>query len=106
MQPPPLTGSGKFYFKSGATYEGDWMKVPIPKPEGADVKPADAKAAAAPAAEQPDASQIIRQGKGTFRFNRYKSSSNSFSSCPSPATPHVLLLHMCALPAWMSACAA
>ena len=66
MQPPPQTGNGKFYFKSGATYEGDWMKLPVPKPEGAEVKPADAKAAAAAAAaEQADASQITRHGKGT-----------------------------------------
>lgn len=62
LQPPPQTGSGKFYFKNGATYEGDWMKVQPPKLEGADVKPADAKAAAA--ADSPDASEIMRHGKG------------------------------------------
>ena len=70
LQPPPQTGSGKFYFKTGATYEGDWMKVQPPKPEGAEVKPADAKAAAAAAAaaaDQPDASQIMRHGKGILQ---------------------------------------
>ena len=66
-QPPPETGSGKFYFKNGATYDGEWMKVPQPKAEGTETKPADAKAAAAAAAaaaEQPDASQIMRHGNG------------------------------------------
>ena len=68
VQPPPQTGSGKFYFKTGATYEGDWMKAQPLKPEGAEVKPADAKAAAAAAAsDQPDASQIMRHGKGSLQ---------------------------------------
>lgn len=58
---PPQTGSGKFYFKTGATYEGEWMKAPLSKPEGTETKPADAKAAAA---DQPDASQMVRHGKG------------------------------------------
>lgn len=43
------------------------MKVPLPKAEGAESKPADAKAAAAAAAaaaDQPDAAQIMRHGKG------------------------------------------
>ena len=46
------------------------MKVQLPKPEGAEVKPADAKAAAAAAAaaaDQPDASQIMRHGKGSVQ---------------------------------------
>lgn len=61
---PPQTGSGKFYFKTGATYEGEWMKAP--KPEGTEVKPTDAKTAAA---DQPDAvaSQLVRHGKGTLQ---------------------------------------
>lgn len=70
LQPPPETGSGKFYFKNGATYEGEWMKVPLPKAEGAEVKPADVKAvaaAAASAADQPDTSQIMRHGKGCHK---------------------------------------
>jgi len=71
-QPPPQTGSGKFYFKNGATYEGEWMKVPSVKDEAAEVKPADAKAAAASAAaaaaasDQLDAVQIMRHGKGAW----------------------------------------
>ena len=67
LQPPPQTGCGKFYFKNGAVYDGEWMKVPLPKAEGAESKPADAKAAAAAAAaaaDQPDAAQIMRHGKG------------------------------------------
>ena len=67
LQPPPQTGSGKFYFKTGATYEGDWMKLQLPKPDGAEVKPADAKAAAAAALDQPDAAQIMRHGKGDLQ---------------------------------------
>lgn len=70
LQPPPQTGSGRFYFKGGATYEGDWIKVQPPKSEGAEVKPADAKAAAAAAAaaaDQPDDSQIMRHGKGSLQ---------------------------------------
>jgi len=67
-QPPPQTGSGKFYFKNGATDEGEWMKAPPVKDEAAEVKPADAKAAAAAAAaaasDQLDAAQIMRHGKG------------------------------------------
>lgn len=46
------------------------MKVPLPKAEGAEVKPADAKAvaaAAALAADQPDTSQIMRHGKGCYQ---------------------------------------
>lgn len=44
------------------------MKVPLPKPEGAEAKPADAKVAAAAAAiiaDQPDATEIMRHGKGS-----------------------------------------
>lgn len=73
--PPPETGSGKFYFKNGATYDGEWMKVPLPKAEGTETKPADAKAAAAAAAaaaEQPDASQIMRHGNGFYADGKYK----------------------------------
>jgi len=65
-QPPPQTGSGKFYFKNGVTYEGEWMKVPSVKDEAAEVKPADAKAAAAAASDQLDAVQIMRHGKGAW----------------------------------------
>ena len=44
------------------------MKVPLPKPEGAELKPADAKvagAAAATATDQPDATEFMRHGKGS-----------------------------------------
>ena len=61
VQPPPATGSGKFYFKSGAVYDGEWMKVPMPKLEGTDTKPVDPKA---PPVEQPEATQIMRHGRG------------------------------------------
>lgn len=48
------------------------MKVPMPKAEGTESKPADAKAAAAAAAaaaDQPDAAQIMRHGKGALRIS-------------------------------------
>lgn len=43
------------------------MKLQLPKPDGAEVKPADAKAAAAAALDQPDAAQIMRHGKGDLQ---------------------------------------
>lgn len=39
--PPPTSGHGKFYYKNGATYVGDWMLLfpaPPPTPEGGDKK--------------------------------------------------------------------
>ena len=76
LQPPPVTGTGKFHFKNGATYEGEWMQAPAapgeePAPAAPPVKPdpkADPKAVAAAAeaaaAAALESMQRVRHGKG------------------------------------------
>ena len=76
LQPPPVTGTGKFHFKNGAIYEGEWMQAPPapgeePAPAAPPAKPdpkADPKAVAAAAeasaAAALESMQRVRHGRG------------------------------------------
>lgn len=76
LQPPPVTGTGKFHFKNGATYEGEWMQAPPapgeePAPAAPPAKPdpkadpkAMAAAAEATAAAALESMQRVRHGRG------------------------------------------
>ena len=53
--PEPVTGSGKFYYPDGATYEGEWLLIPEPESTGDEATAEDDAAAeegSAPAAAE------------------------------------------------------
>ncbi|KAK9829757.1 hypothetical protein WJX72_007698 [[Myrmecia] bisecta] len=60
----PVTGSGTFYFKNGATYEGEWKQSASTSTDGQEAKPDTAEAAEA-------APERVRHGKGTYREGQY-----------------------------------
>ncbi|GAQ79425.1 1-phosphatidylinositol-4-phosphate 5-kinase [Klebsormidium nitens] len=60
--PEPTSGSGKFHYQNGATYEGDWILEALPANESA--------APAAPAVEKANGRRF-RHGRGTFVDGTY-----------------------------------
>ncbi|GFH25409.1 hypothetical protein HaLaN_23362, partial [Haematococcus lacustris] len=66
--PPPTSGSGKFFYKSGATYKGDWILLfanPPPTPEVDGKKAVKKKDDPPPPPSEPP--KRVRHGKGELQ---------------------------------------
>lgn len=65
---PPTSGSGKFYYANGATYEGEWALPEPPQPEdGEEAAPAEGEEATDEVPKIPP----VRQGQGKYTHGEY-----------------------------------
>lgn len=77
MQPPPPTsGTGRFFYKNGATYTGDWILLFPAPPATPDTEKKAAKKKDDPPPPPQDPPRRVRHGHGTYVEGDYEYTGN------------------------------